>query len=322
MRKIIILAAGLLTLAATSAKAQEFPSGRITVIVPFAPGGGPDVIARLVNTRLSENIRQPIIVENRAGASGMIGADYVKKAPPSGYTLLHASAIFSLAPSLYPGAANNYDPMKDFQPVTQLVNSWALLLVQSQSPVRSVAELVAFIRQKPKGASFGSSGSGTGNHLLAEMFRLSTGLPMLHIPYKGSGLALQDLMGGNFDFMFDPMSSSLNLVKSGKLRALGVVTRTRLPVIPEVPTMAESGHPSVELDQWNGIIAPRGTPRDVVNKLNAEYVKAVRNPDVTRRIEELGVVVRTSTPEEFAQQVEREMVKLGKLVKEANIKAE
>ena len=212
--------------------------------------------------------------------------------------------------------------MKDFQPVTMLVNSWALLLVRAQSPVKNVAELVAALRQKAGGASFGSSGAGTGNHLLAEMFRISTGLPLVHVPYKGSGPALQDLVGGNFDFMFDPMSSSLTLVKSGKLRALGVVTRTRLPVIPDIPTMAESGHPSVELDQWNGIIAPRGTSREVVNRLNAEYIRAVRSPDVTRRIEDLGVVVRTSTPEELGQQIEREMVKLGKLVKDANIRAE
>ncbi len=317
----IVLATGLCSLHGISL-AQGFPSGRITVIVPFPPAGGPDVIARLVNTKLAENLKLPVIIENRPGAGSMVGADYVKKSPPNGYTLLHASATFSLSPSLYVNSSNAYDPARDFQPITQLVNGWALMMVPAQSTVRSVADLVALGKQKTKGLSFGSAGSGTGNHLLGEMFRLATGLNLVHVPYKGSAPALQDMVGNSLDFMFDPMSSSINLVRSGKLRAIGFATRTRTPVLPEVPTMAETGYPSVELDQWQGVIAPRGTPKDVVAKLQQEYIRAVRSPDVQGRIEDLGVVVSTSNPDDFQSQIGREIVKLGKLVKDANIKVE
>ena len=303
-------------------QAQTFPSSRITVVVPFPPAGGPDVIARLVNAKLSENIKLPVVIDNRPGASNMIGADYVKKAAPTGYTLLHASTTFSLAPLLYKDPAVSYDPARDFQPITQLVNGWALMMVPAQSTVRSVADLVALGKQKTKGLSFGSAGSGTGNHLLGEMFRLATGLNLVHVPYKGSAPALQDMVGNSLDFMFDPMSSSINLVRSGKLRAIGFATRTRTPVLPEVPSMAETGYPSVELDQWQGVIAPRGTPKDVVAKLQQEYIRAVRSPDVQGRIEDLGVVVSTSNPDDFQSQIGREIVKLGKLVKDANIKVE
>ena len=301
---------------------QTFPSSRITVVVPFPPAGGPDVIARLVNGKLSENLKLPVIIENRPGAGSMVGSDYVKKAAPTGYTLLHASATFSLSPSLYVNSTNSYDPARDFQPITQLVNGWAILMVPVQSTVRSVADLVALGKQKPKGLSFGSAGSGTGNHLLGEMFRLATGLNLVHVPYKGSAPALQDMVGNSLDFMFDPMSSSVNLVRSGKLRAIGFATRTRTPVLPDVPTMAETGYPSVELDQWQGVIAPKGTPRDIVAKLQQEYVRAVRSSEVQGRIEDIGVVVSTSNPEDFQAQIEREIVKLGKLVKDANIKVE
>ena len=316
-----VVAAGLLTVPAMTL-AQGFPSSRITVIVPFPPAGGPDVIARLVNAKLSENIRVPVVIDNRPGASNMIGADYVKKAAPTGYTLLHASTTFSLAPLLYKDPAVSYDPAKDFQPVTQLVNGWAIMEVPAQSPVRSIADLIALGKQKPKGLTYGSSGSGAPNHLLGEMFRLASGLTMVHVPYKGSGPALQDLMGNNFDFMFDPLSSSTVLVRSGKLRAIGFAGRARTPALPDVPTMTEAGFPSVELDQWNGVIAPRGTPREVVARLHQEYVRAVRSPDVQSRIEDLGSVVSTSNPEDFLAQIAREATKVGTLLKDANIKVE
>lgn len=303
-------------------QAQTFPSSRITVVVPFPPAGGPDVIARLVNAKLSENIKLPVVIDNRPGASNMIGADYVKKAAPTGYTLLHASTTFSLAPLLYKDPAVSYDPARDFQPVTQLVNGWAIMEVPAQSPVRSIADLIALGKQKPKGLIYGSSGSGAPNHLLGEMFRLGSGLDMVHVPYKGSGPALQDLMGGNFDFMFDPLSSSTVLVRSGKLRAIGFAGRARTPALPDVPTMTEAGFPSVELDQWNGVIAPKGTPKDVVAKLQQEYVRAVRSPDVQRRIEDLGSVVSTSNPEEFLAQIARESSKVSALLRDANIKVE
>ena len=321
-KAVLHLIAGAATAAVSAfALGQTFPAKPITIIVPFPPGGVTDPVARQVGQRLAENVKQPVIVDNKPGASGIIASEYVKKQPADGYTVLFAfTGSHAVNPSLYTKLP--YDPQKDFQPVTLIINTPHILVVPADSPAKSVADLVAMAKSKPAGLTFASQGIGAGGHLLGEMFKAQTKTNLAHVPYKGSAPALTDMLAGRVDLFFDAMVTSLPYVKDGKLRALAIANKTRSKLLPDVPTMAEAGLPGVEMDQWFGMMVPAGTPPAVVAKLNEEFIKAVRSPDIEKSLTERGLDVVTSTPDQFAAQIKTDTAALGKVVKESGAKAD
>jgi len=305
----------------TVAFAQPYPSKPLRIIVPFAPGGATDLIARAVGQKLTESMGQPVVVENRTGASGMLGADLVAKSPPDGYTLLMAStAEIAINPSLYAKMA--YDPAKDLAPVTLAGITPLILVVNPNTPARSVNDLVAQAKSTPGSVSFASAGNGSVQHLSGELLKTITRTEMTHVPYKGAAPALVDLLGGQVTMFFSGMPPAMPHVKSGKLRAIAVTTPKRSPAAPEVPTMAEAGIPGFDISNWFGVFAPAGTPNEVLNKLNAEIVKALALPDVKERLASQGAEVVGNTRAEFAAFIAAEMAKYAKLIKESGAKAD
>jgi tripartite-type tricarboxylate transporter receptor subunit TctC len=301
--------------------AQAYPSKLVTFIVPFPPGGVTDPVARMVGQKMSESVKQSVIVENKPGASGIIAAEFVKRAPPDGYTVLMGfTGSHSVNPSLY--SKLPYDPVKDFQPVTPLISTKHVLVVPAQSPAKSVADLVELAKKSPKGLTFASQGVGAGGHLLGEMLKARTGTNLSHVAYKGSAPALQDMLANRVDLFFDAIVTSLPHIRDGKLRALAVASPTRAAVLPNVPTMAEAGFPGIEMDQWFGMFVPARTPAPVVAKLHDELVKAVRSPDVSGKITAQGLDVMTTTPDQFAALIREESARLGKVVKDSGAKAD
>ncbi len=301
--------------------AQAYPSKLITFVVPFPPGGVTDPVARMVGQKMSESVKQSVIVENKPGASGIIASEFVKRSPPDGYTVLMGfTGSHSVNPSLY--SKLPYDPVKDFQPVTVLISTKHVLVVPAESPAKSVADLVELAKKSPKGLTFASQGVGAGGHLLGEMLKAKTGTNLTHVAYKGSAPALQDMLASRVDLFFDAIVTSLPHIKDGKLRALAVASPTRSAALPNVPTMAEAGFPGIEMDQWFGMFVPAGTPAPVVAKLHDELVKAVRSPDVSGKITAQGLDVMTTTPEQFAALMKDETVKLGKVVRDSGAKAD
>jgi tripartite-type tricarboxylate transporter receptor subunit TctC len=303
------------------AAAQTFPSKPITIIVPFPPGGVTDPVARMVGQRMSENVRQPVLVENKPGASGIIAAEFVKKAPADGYTVFFGfTGSQSVNPSLY--SKLPYDPEKDFLPVTAIINSKHILVVPAGSPARSVADLVAMAKSSPKGLNYASQGVGAGGHLLGEMLKMKTGANLSHIAYKGSAPAVTDILAGRVDLLFDAVVTSLPYVKDGKMRALAIAAKERSALLPDVPTMAEAGFAGVEGDQWFGMFVPAGTPAAVVRRLNEEFIKAVRSPDIFKSLTERGLEVFTNTPEEFAALIREDAITLSKVVRESGARVD
>jgi tripartite-type tricarboxylate transporter receptor subunit TctC len=322
-RLIAFFAAAVFTVIAAPATvfAQAFPAKAITIIVPFPPGGVTDPVARMVGQRMSENIKQPVVVENKPGASGIIAAEFVKKQPADGYTVLFGfTGAFAVNPSLY--SKLPYDPLKDFQPVTLLINTPHILVVPADSPAKSVKDLVALAKSKSGGLTFASQGIGAGGHLLGEMLKAQTKTNLSHVPYKGSAPALQDMLAGRVDLFFDAVVTSLPFVKDGKLRALAIANKTRSKLLPDLPTMTEAGFPGVEMDQWFGMMVPAGTPQAVVLKLNEEFIKAVRSPDIEKSLTERGLEVVTNTPEQFTALIKSDTVTLGKVVKQSGARAD
>ena len=314
---------GLLAFAAcgmAAAWAQAFPTKPITIVVPFAPGGTSDQTARLAAVKIAESTGQQVIVENKPGANGQTAIAAVKQAPADGHTVFWASiGTHAINQSLYQKL--NYDPVKDFEPVTLTFASTHFLLVPASSPAKTVADLVALAKANPGKLTFASVGIGSGSHLVAEMFKAHTKIDVSHVPYKGSTSALPDVIGARVDMFFDGPTSA-PLVREGKLRALATTDRQRAAVLPNVPTMAEAGFAGIELNAWFGILAPAGTPKPVVAKLNAEFVKALRSPDVTQKINDFGGSVIAGTPAEFAAQIASETDRLGKVVRASGAKAE
>jgi tripartite-type tricarboxylate transporter receptor subunit TctC len=318
---LVTTAAVLAPVGAQIASAQTFPSRAITLIVPFPAGGVTDPVARLVGAKISESVGQPFLVDNRPGAASIIGAEIVKKAAPDGYTLFFGHfASHAVNPHIYDKLP--YDPVRDFAPITPLIYTPSLLVVPLESPAKSVAEIVALARSKPGGLNYASQGVASGGHLLGEMLRARTGAPFNHVAYKGSGPAVQDILAGRVDMFFDALITSGVQVKAGKLRALALASPARSPLYPDVPTMAEVGYPGFELLAWFGIFAPGGTPQPVVRKLNEEFVKAMKNPEVSKRLSDQGLDIFTSTPEEFTVLIAADTLKYGKVVREANIKVD
>ncbi len=326
--KAIGAAAALFLIAASGAaiaqparndSAASYPSRPIRLVVPVPPGGSSDGVARVVGQKLSDTWGQQVIVDNRSGASEIIGTDIVAKANPDGYTLVLVSLRFSVNPSLL---KLPYDSVKDLDPVTMTAAVGNVLVVNAKSPLKSVKELIALAKQKPGEFTFASSGIGGAPHLTGEFFALQTGIKMTHIAYKGGGPAIADLLGGNVSMSFASMTSSLPFIKAGRLRPLAVSSKDRAAQLPEVPTMAEAGVPDVQVRDWQGILAPRGTPKALVDKLAVEIGRVLKNPDSQARLDAMGVEVIASTPDEFRKAIASELQRWAKVVKDANIKAE
>jgi len=315
------MAAVALALASTVVTAQAWPSKPIKYIVPFAPGGTTDILARTVGEKLSVALGQPVIIENKPGAGGGVGAEFVAKAAPDGYTIMGGTiSTHAINASLYKNLP--YDPIKDFVPIVLLARVPNMLVVNVDIPAKSVPELIALLKANPGKYSFASSGNGTSQHLSGELFKSMSGTEMQHIPYKGSPPALQDVVGGQVTMTFDNITTAWTLAKAGKLRALAVTTASRSAVAPDVPTLAESGLAGFEVSSWQGVFAPAGTPPDIVRRLNAEIVKILNTPDVKEKLVSLGLDVGGNTPEEFLVMVKAEVVKWADVVKKSGAKVD
>ena len=316
-----IALAGITLALAAAAGAQTYPSKPVRIIVPFAPGGAVDITARAIAPGLTESLGQSFIVDNRVGAGGIIGAELVAKAAADGYTLLMGSnSTVSVAPSLYQKIS--YHPIRDFAPVSLVATMPFVLDVHPSVPARKVNELIALAKTKPGRLTMASGGTGSSNHLVGELFQSLTRAKFTHIPYKGAGPAGVELMAGQVDLLFDQLASSANYIKSGKLRALAVTSKARAAVIPEVPTMLESGVPNYEVTNITGVLAPVGTPAEIVARLHAATVKAVSQGAVRERFAGIGVEGVGSTPAEFAAYIKEDFARWTKVVKDANIKVE
>ena len=316
-RAALVLAAMALA-AALPATAQNFPTKPVKLMVGASPGGGTDIVARMLGKELAETMKQPFVVENKPGASNTIAADITAKSPPDGYTLLVATTTGqAIAPHLM---KLSFDPLKDLTPVALVMIVPNVLIVGPAVTAKDVRDLVAQMKAKPGSFYYGSSGSGSTQHLAGEAFKKLAGVQMTHIPYKGSSQAHLDLISGNAQIMFDTTSSAIGQIKGGKVRALAVTSPKRSPELPDVPTLAEAGFPGLEMTTWYGVFAPAGTPKDVVAKLNAEIMKALQTPEVKTRIAGLAGEPGTMTIEQFAALNRADSERYAKLVKDASIK--
>lgn len=317
--RVLVLIA--FVLGATAANAQPFPSKPVRIINPFAPGGATDIIARQMAQKLTEEWGQAVVVENRAGASGAIGVEMVAKSPPDGYTLLIATQTTHAAnPSLY--AKLPYDAAKDFAPLTLAGSTPLALMVRPALSVSSVKELIDFARKNPAKLVYASGGNGTSQHLTAELMKSMSSTYMLHIPYRGAGPAMTDLLGGQVDLMFDNLPTALPHMKAGKLRGLAVTSASRSSLAPELPTMAESGLPGFELSTWFAFFAPAGTPRTIVDKIAGDMRRVLTQPDMQQRLAAIGVDVKASSPDELAAFQRAELAKWGKIIKDSGAKVD
>ena len=307
---------------APAALGQTYPTKPVRVVVPYPPGGVGDTTMRAIAQQLSESLGQPFVIDNKPGASQMIGADAVAKAAPDGYTLFLGS-VTSLAINVSSQKKMPYDPVKDFAPVSMLYFSPMYLVVNPAVPAQSVKELVALAKAQPGKLSFASIGQGGSIHLAGEMFKSMAGVDITHIPYKGSAPALTDIIGGQVSLMFDAGVSALPQVRAGKLRALAITTAKRVDSTPDLPTVAEAGGlPNYEATLWFGLVAPAATPRDIVNRLSQELAKILRQPALQARFANLGVEFSASSPEEFATYIRAETLKWGKVFRDAKVEQE
>jgi tripartite-type tricarboxylate transporter receptor subunit TctC len=315
-RIIALLALALLT---SNVLAQGYPDKPIRILVGFAAGGPADITARLIGDRLSETWGKPVIVENLTGAAGNLATDRVAKSAPDGYTLLAAaSATIVTNPSLYQKLP--FDPVKDLTPITQAVYTPNILAVHPDVPARSVQELVAYAKANPGKLSFGSAGPGTSQHLAGELFKTMAGIDIQHVPYRGIAAVMPDLIGGRLTMAFGNISAVLPLVRDGKLRALAVTSARRYGSVPNLPTMIEAGFPNFDSTAWFGLMAPAGTPTDIIDKLHRESVRILALPDVRKRFDELGIEVIGNTPAEFAAAIAAETPQWAKVIRDAGIK--
>jgi tripartite-type tricarboxylate transporter receptor subunit TctC len=312
-----IVAAAFAGLAAANAHAQSYPTRTIKIVVPATPGGAIDTIARMVGEKLTVSMGQPVVVENRPGAANNLGTDVVAKSPPDGYTLLICASSHATNKHLYKTLP--YDPVADFEPVVFTHVVPLLLAVNPSIPAKTVPELVAWIKANPGAANYASSGKGSSLHMAAELFMSMTGTKMLHVPYRGSTAAHPDLLGGRTAMIFDTITAILPHVQSGGVRAIAVTTPTRSPSQPDLPTVAESGLTGYDANTWGGILAPAGTPKEIVLKLNAEINKVLAMEDVRAKLTATGIEIQGGPPERFAAYIKAEVEKWGKVTKEAGI---
>ena len=321
-RKVFILICGAFAatvLPGTGARAAEWPTKPIRLLVGFAPGGGTDTTARAISQKLTASLGQQVVVDNRPGVSGNIAAEITANAPPDGYTvLLSTIAALAVNPSLLKKMP--FDPIKDLAPVTRAADSTNFLVVHPSVPANSVKDLIALAKAKPLNG--GSSGVGGAGHLALELFNLQAGTKIVHVPYKGGGPAIIDLLAGNINLIFATGASSINHVKAGKIRALGVTTAKRSAMAPELPTIAEAGLPGFEANNWNGVVVPAKTPRAIINRLNKEFTAALTLPDIKQFLFNQGLDAAPGTPEAFAAYIKSETAKWAKVIKAAGIKVE
>jgi tripartite-type tricarboxylate transporter receptor subunit TctC len=320
MRKLCFIFAALAF--ASTAHGQEYAAKPVRIVVPYVAGGAADIFARTLGQKLGEAFKQGFVVENKPGANGGIGADFVAKSAPDGYTLLAtASGPIVVNPVLY--AKVPYDPLKDFVPVAQATVYQYVLVTLTSSPLRGIDDIVAAARANPGALTYGSTGVGGGNHLAGELFALKTNTQLTHVPYKGSAAALGDLLGGQLSFMFDTVITSVPQLRAGKLRAFAVSSARRASALPEVPTLQEAGLAGFDISQWQGFLAPAGTPRAIVERLNGEIARALRGPDVRERlVTQGGNEIVTGTPEDFAALIRTDLQTYAKLIRDANIPAQ
>jgi tripartite-type tricarboxylate transporter receptor subunit TctC len=314
-------AIALAVLSSVAVAQQPWPSKPIRYVVPFAAGGTTDILARTISEKLSVALGQPVIVENKPGAGGGLGASEVAKAPPDGYTIMGGTiSTHAINATLYSNLP--YDPVKDFIAVTLIARVPNMLVINNDIPAKDVAELIKLMKANPGKWSFASSGNGTSQHLSGELFKGMAGVDMQHIPYKGSPPALTDVMGGQVNMTFDNITTAWTLAKGGKLRALAVTTAKRSPVAPDVPTLAEAGLVGYEIGSWQGVFAPAGVPPDIVKRLNTEIVKILNMPDVQKKLLDLGAEPVANSTEEFQAFVKTEVVKWGDVVKKSGAKVD
>ena len=314
-----LAAAGLLPAAAMAQPDANWPSKPIKWVVPFPPGGAMDVIARTLGEKAGRTLGQPFVIENRPGAGGNIGADAVAKSPADGYTIMITSIGMATNKALYPRLS--YDPVKDFAPISLLAIVPNVLVVNTaKTTYKSVADVIAHAKRDPGKLTYASAGNGTSIHLAGEVFASMAGLNLLHVPYKGSGPAVTDMLGGQVDLMFDSITSARPHIQAGKLRALGVTSAKRSATLPDVPTIAEAGVPGYEVSPWFAVFAPAGTPAAIVNKINAALIDAMKQPDTVAKFETIGAEPIGTTPQQLATHLDKELARWGALIKERNIR--
>ena len=311
---------GVALVAVVPVHAQSFPDKVVRIIVPTAPGGGNDVMARTVAAKLMEKWKSPVIIENKAGANGAIASEYVAHAAPDGYTLLFG---YIATHGINPGLSKvPYDPVKDFSPIAEIAEAQGVLVVNPSVPAKTVKELIALAKAKPGTLSYASAGNGMAPHIAGELFKKLGGVDILHVPYKGSGPAVMDTLAGTTQIMFPSLVAALPQIKAAKLRAIAVTGTKRSPLLPDVPTVAESGVPGFEIAQWYGFFAPAKTPRNIVDQINRDIVAVMKDPNVSKKFADQGADIVTSSPEDFGKFVQAELVKWSKLIKDAGITAD
>jgi tripartite-type tricarboxylate transporter receptor subunit TctC len=310
-----------LLLGPAAAQGQDaYPSKPVRLILPFPPGGGTDILGRLVAERLSARLGQPVVTENRGGAGGNLGAEAAVRAAPDGYTLLLAAPTLAISPSLY--AKLSYDPLKDLAAISLVATVPNVMITHPSVPAQTLQEFIALAKAKPGEMNFGSGGSGTSNHLGGEMFNIVAGVKLVHVPYKGVNLAMNDAMAGNIHLVLIGIPAAAPQIKAGKLRALAVLAPQRSDALPDVPTAAEAGLPDLDVTTWYGLLAPAATPRPIIARLNAEIVRTMREPELNERLAAMAVDPVTSTPEEFAIYIRQETAKWGDVVRKAGLRAD
>jgi len=319
MRRMVLLA-GLFLISMAGANAADYPAKAITIIVPFAPGGSNDIVARAIGQKLNEDWGQPVVVDNRPGAGGVIGSEFVARAAPDGYTLLLVSSTFTINPAVKTNLP--FDVAKDFTPVARIGQSPLLLAASNSFPASSVAELIALAKAKPGSINYASAGPGSINQIAAELLALSAGIKLTHVPYRGGALAINDLVGGHVDVYVSSMPQILQIVRNGQAKALAVTSPQRSPSLPDTPTMRESGVPGYEASSWWGIVAPAGTPPDVVEALNNEINKALSTEQMIKFLTSEGAEAMPGTPRQFDELITAEIARWRKVAREADIHAD
>ncbi|WP_312791126.1 tripartite tricarboxylate transporter substrate binding protein [Diaphorobacter nitroreducens] len=316
-RALLGALAAAAALALPGAWAQTWPSRSVSIIVPFPAGGTTDVLARALGQELSKTLGQPVVVENKPGAGATLGADYVAKSKADGYTLLMGAVHHTIATSVY--RKLGYDFEKDLAPITTVALVPNVLVVNPQVPAKTVQELLAQAKAQPGKLTYGSNGTGTGQHLIGAQFEGMGGVQLLHVPYKGSGPLTTDLLGGQISMSFDTVTPVLPHIKAGKLRALAVTTAKRSVALPDVPTLEEAGLPGFDMGTWFGMLAPAGTPKDIVARLNADMVKIIQSPEFRKKMDDIGADPIANTPEQMARQIKDDTARFARLVKEAKV---
>jgi tripartite-type tricarboxylate transporter receptor subunit TctC len=316
----LVLGAALAPWPAQAQVPDAWPAKPIRFILPFPPGGGTDILGRLIAERMSASLGQPVVTENRGGAGGNLGAEAAARSAPDGYTIVLVAPSLCISPSLYSKLA--YDPVKDFVPVSLVATVPNVMVTNPEVPASTLAEFIRLAKSRPGEMNFGSGGTGTSNHLAGELFNIIAGVKLVHVPYKGVNLAMNDVLSGRIQLVVIGIPATVPYIKSGRLRALALVAPRRSPVLPDVPTVAEAGLPSFEVTTWYGILSPAGTPKPVVSRLNGTLARIMHSPELKEKLEALATDPVTSTPEEFADLIRREIAKWAEVVREAGLKAD